>query len=105
MAISNELANKLIQDSLNSLHKSGLIEQAIVIQDDTVLLGTGTVLDSLSFVTFITELEDRLSQASGTEIYLVLQDVNEFNTDNPYSTVGTLSRHLVNITKNIGDFG
>ena len=105
MAISNTLANKLIQDSLNSLHNSGLIEQAISIQDDIVLLGIGTVLDSLSFVTFISELEDRLSQECGTEIYLILQDVNEFNVDNPYSSVGTLSRHLVNITKDKVDFG
>jgi hypothetical protein len=98
MAISYELAFQLVQESLDSMHRTGLISQAVAAQEDTVLLGPGSPLDSIGFVTFITELEDRVSRESGRELYLVLKDLHEGNAKNKDLSVGIMARYLVKLT-------
>jgi len=94
-----ENALQIIQESLNSLKRAGLTEQDVTVRDDTILLGTGSPLDSIAFVTFITELEDRVSRKVDRELYLVLKDIHEYNTDNSYLTAGILARYLVKLTE------
>ena len=95
--ISNERALRLIQDSLSSLWRVGLLEHEVVVGGDTVLLGTGSPLDSIAFVTFVTDLEDRLNQQTNQEIFLVLNEIQEFNIDNPYLTAGTIAQYIVRL--------
>jgi acyl carrier protein len=93
-------AFELIQDTLNSLLRIGLIDQQeVAALEDTVLLGGGSPLDSIAFVTFITELEDRLSRAENKDLFLVLKDIHNFNADNANLSVGTLARYLVKLTE------
>lgn len=96
--LSYEQALKLIQDSLSSLYQSGLVEQDVIAHVDTVLLGTGTFLDSIAFVTFVTDLEDRLNRNIGREIFLVLSDIHDYNADKPYLSAGTLAKYIVHLT-------
>ncbi len=97
--LSQDRALCLIQDSLNSLRRSGLIEQDVAVHGETVLLGVGSPLDSIAFVTFITDLEDRLSQEMGTDLFLVLNEVSDFNVNNPNLSADTLARYMVKLTE------
>ncbi len=67
----------LLQESLQSLRRSGIIETDIVVDTDTVLLGTGSSLDSIGFVTFVTDVEERLNRKTGKDLYIVLTDLEE----------------------------
>jgi len=96
--LSVEHALQLIQDSIAALRRVNLIEIDVTVTSDTVLLGMGSPLDSIAFVTFVTDLEDRLSRESNQEAYLVLNKIHDFNLDNPVLSVDTLARYLVKLT-------
>jgi acyl carrier protein len=96
--ISGERAYQLIQDTMSSLWRSGLIKQDVTIEKNTVLLGTGSPLDSLAFVTLVAELEDRLNRETGQDLSLVLDEIHEFNVNVPYLTAETLSRYMIKLT-------
>jgi len=97
--ITEELAWKLIEDSLSSLQRTGLMKQDVTIDKDLVLLGTGSPLDSLAFVTLVADLEDRLNRETGQELSLVLNEIHEFNVNVPYLTAQTLSKYVINLTE------
>jgi acyl carrier protein len=96
--ISKEDSLQMIQESLTSLHRVGLLEENLVVCDQTVLLGSGSALDSIAFVTLITDLEDRMSRHSNRESYLVLEDVHEFNADKSCLSAETLARYIAQLT-------
>ncbi len=95
--MSDEQAYTLMRESLDSLRRSGLLTSEIALTRDTVLLGTGSPLDSMAFVTFITDLEDRLNRTTGKELYLVLSEIHEFNHDHAALSSDTLARHIAAI--------
>ena len=86
---------QMIQESIHSLRKAGLLEHDLVIDENTVLLGMGSELDSVAFVTLMSDLEDRLSREMGQDQFLVLDDLHEFNGEEPSLTVRTLAPYLV----------
>jgi acyl carrier protein len=96
--ITEELALQAINDSLSSLQRTGLIKKEVTIDKNTVLLGTGSPLDSVTFVTLVADLEDRLNRETGRELSLVLNEIHEFNVNVPYLTAETLSRYMVTVT-------
>jgi hypothetical protein len=81
------------------LLRAGLIEIDMTVTGDTVLLGAGSQLDSIAFVTFVTEMEDRLNRETGQELYLVLTDIHEFNMDSAQLSVDTLARYVVKLAQ------
>lgn len=91
-------AFEIIQEALDSLQRIGLLAQPVAAQADTVLFGVGSPLDSIGFVTFITEMEDRLSRETGREIYLIIKEIHEFNAETPYLTAGTLARYIAKLS-------
>jgi hypothetical protein len=97
--LTNNSALELIQKSCDSLQRVSLIEKEITIQDGTVLLGSGSPLDSIAFVTFVTELEDRLNRVENQEeLFLVLKDIHEYNADESSLTAGILARYITKLT-------
>jgi hypothetical protein len=97
--LTHNSALELIQKSCDSLQRVGLLEKEMTVQDGTVLLGSGSPLDSIAFVTFVTELEDRLSRAEQQEdLFLVLKDIHEYNSDDSSLTAGVLARYLTRLT-------
>ncbi len=97
--LSQEKAMTMIEDSIAGLRRAGLLGADLAVDGGLVLLGTGSPLDSIAFVTFITDLEDRLNGETGKDLYLVLTDIHEFNTDNARLTVETLARYLVKLAQ------
>ena len=92
--ITKENTYKLINDCVDSLIRSGSIDPIENFSRDTVILGGGSVLDSISFVTFITEVEDRIQAETGEEFYLILNEIDAFNINNPNLTIGGLSDYI-----------
>ena len=92
-------AKKMINDCIESLVRSGTIEMQNKVENDTILLGKGSNFDSLGFITLVTELEDRLERLVGREIYLVLDEIDEFNIDNPSLSVAILSEYIETLSE------
>ena len=88
-----------MQNSLDSLQRSGMMEKALTVFPDTTILGTGSSLDSLGFVTFISDLEERISEETGTEHYLILTDIHEANADQAFLSAGVLAAYIEKITR------
>ena len=97
--MNSTTAIKLMQESFDSLQRSGILEGAILVTSDTVILGTGSFLNSLGFVTFISDMEERVSAVTGQEHYLVLTEIHEFNADKAFLSVGTLAQYIEKITE------
>lgn len=96
--IDNESALQLMQETFDSMQRSGMLEDAVVVKFDTVILGSGSLLDSLGFVTFISELEERVSDTVDQEHYLILTDIQDFNAEKSFLSAGTLAQYVVKIT-------
>lgn len=92
--ITKENAYKLITECIDSLIRSDSMEPIDNYSMDTVILGSGSVMDSISFVTFITEVEDRIQSETGEEFYLVLNEIDAFNINNPNLNLGSLAEYI-----------
>ena len=90
-------AMTLIQESLDSLFRSKTIKTQLIAKDELILMGTGTEenLDSLGFVNFIMDVEERLENVIDSEASITLTDIEGFNVNNPVLTTGVLANHLV----------
>lgn len=97
--MTREKALQLMQVSLDSLQRSGVTKQRTEVTPDTVILGSRSALDSLGFVTFISELEERVSAESGKEHYLILGDIHSLNADQTFLSAATLAEYIEKITQ------
>ena len=97
--LDKKLALNLMQESLDSLARSGTVKNQISVSDDTVLMGSGadTGLDSLGFVNFIMDVEDRLMEKLDGDYPVILTDIKGFDINNPILTASVLADHLVGI--------
>ena len=94
-----EKAVELIQNSLDNLADSGMVSGKVSVNLETVLLGVGATLDSLGFVTFVTDLEERLSRELGREVFFVLDDIQDFNITNPFLSASVFANYMVKLSQ------
>lgn len=97
--MTEERAFQLIAESFETLKKEGMLAADVVLREETILLGVGSPVDSIGFVTFVTELEERLIEETNEDLYLVLNEINEFNVDKPHLTADVLKHYLVKLSK------
>ena len=92
-----QAAISIIQDSLNGLYRAGTIKAKVNAKPQLVLMGSGAdeTLDSLGFVTFIMDLEDRLETITDEETPIILTEIAGFDVNNPSLTVETLADQIV----------
>ena len=83
----------LIRASLEQLNSERTAEEQIDVGDDTPLLTTDSQLDSLAFISFVADLEDRLY--ASTEQDFVLVGELDASEGHPFKTVSTLANHIV----------
>lgn len=95
--ITHDRSVELIQESIRGLRRAGLLDHDLLVDDSTVLLGMGSELDSVAFVTLISDLEERLCRETGDDLFLVLDELHDFNGDDPALTVRTLAPYLVEL--------
>lgn len=92
-----EAALKMMVDVLEGLRRSEMAEPGAPLTEDAVLIGAGAILDSLGFVTFVAEVEDRLNHERDEPLELILTEIWEFNTENPSLTAGILAEYCAKI--------
>jgi len=82
-------------DELNKqLPKATRVEKSM----DSVLYGKSGTLESLDFVTFIMEVEQKMNDEFGVEI--LVTDENLLSKEkSPFQTLGTLTEHLSELLK------
>lgn len=92
-------ALQLMQATFSSMYRSGMMEEELAVTPETIILGTGSSLDSLGFVTFISDLEERVSSEAGKDYYLILTEIHEANADQAFLSAGVLATYIETITK------
>ncbi len=92
--IAEQRVMELIQESFDSLYRVGLIKEEIKASGETVLLGNGAMLESIAFVTFVADLEERLDRENGQPVYLVLNDIHLFNPSKSSLSAQTLAQFI-----------
>ncbi|MBU3597332.1 hypothetical protein [Polynucleobacter bastaniensis] len=90
-------AKELIKECIESLRRAGTISADIKINPETVILGRDSDFDSIGFITLITDIENRLEQRLGREAYVVLDEIEGFNVNNPSLTVDSLADYIKNL--------
>ncbi len=89
---------EIMQVALDSLHRSGVVENHFRMDTETVLLGPGSQLDSMGFVTLITDIEERISGIIGSEFFVVLPDLEEMYPQAASLTVQMLANFLIKVS-------
>lgn len=95
--MDKKIIQQVIQESFDSLWNSEMIPEKILVSDDTLIIGKGSVLDSIAFITLFSDIEDRLSEQTGSEIFLVLGDIHEYNESRNALNVRTLLDYIETI--------
>ena len=94
--LSKRQIENLVLGSLRLLNEEKQDDKKIPVASGTVLLGTGTQLDSLDFVVVITDIEERLQNAIGSEFELAVEMQSE-DGSNPFRSVESLCEHIAAI--------
>ncbi len=97
MTLAKSDAVKLIFSALDSTDD---VEDDVKKSKDeaTILMGQKSAIDSLGFLSFVSQLEEQISKHQGVEVSL-LADVDIDATSSPFRTVGSLAAHLVDVLK------
>ena len=88
----------LIEESLRKLESEKMIDGKLNFSESLPLLGPGTQLDSLGFISFLTDLEERISLKTEEETYIVLNNIENFDINQSKLTVLQLAHHIVKLT-------
>ena len=91
--LSADQVKEIILESLGALNEEKKPDELIRVAHDTVLLGRGSMLDSLDFILLVTNVEERLHAAAGRDIEVVAP-FESFEEQNPFRSVTTLSEHI-----------
>ncbi len=87
----------LIQESLDSLHRGGVVETPISVGEETSLFGEQSDLDSMGFVTFISDIEERLNQRAGRDLFIILSDLEEMYPASAKLTASMFTKYLTKL--------
>lgn len=82
----------LICQCLEALNQERAAEDQIEISKDTLLLADDSSLDSLAFVVFSTDLEERLAALTGNDLTLVATAIS--SGQNYFRSVDTLTDYI-----------
>lgn len=94
-----EAALKMMGDVLEGLSCSEMVEPGAPLTEDAVLIGPAAILDSLGFVTFVAEVEDRLNHGRDEPLELILAEIWQFSTENPSFTAGILADYCAKMIR------
>lgn len=69
----------------------------VVLGDDAILLGARSVLDSIAFINFTTDVEEKIRAEIGMPLVLKLHEIHDFNDGRATLTVGDMARIVTKI--------
>lgn len=87
----------LIKQCLIALNAERRDDDPIPIAEDTPLLGGESQLDSLTFVAFVADLEERLQASTGHDFVLV-GELDASENRHPFRNVSTLADRIVEMS-------
>ena len=70
---------KIVIDSLKNLQKKKVITKNQKISDNSVLLGDNSILDSIGFVTFLTDCEEGLQKKFKKNFTIKMNEIHDLN--------------------------
>jgi acyl carrier protein len=94
MTLARSDAYDIVLQSLNEVFAQGGTPPPASVTEDTVLVGTEAVLDSIGVVQLIVEVEQRVEQNHGISVTLA-NDKAMSARNSPFRTVGVLADHVV----------
>ena len=87
---------KLINECSRRLCESGIISDLGYLDENTVLIGQGSNLDSIGFISLVTEFEDEIIDLTGNdEFSFSLMDLSDFDEMKPLLTAGKLVGYAI----------
>ncbi len=95
--ITEQQVKSLILESISKVKNSKMVHENFDVNDNTALIGMKAVWDSIAFVGFTTDLEERIEDAIGKEVVLNLHEIHELNEDKSVLKVGNLTKIVVQI--------
>ncbi len=101
--MNRDAALGVIGDAIVALRQGDLLQTSTAFGEDFILLGEASDLDSIAFITLITEVEDRLFLATGKKLFIALTNIQSFDPDKPEFTAGSLAAHLVELASGKAD--
>lgn len=94
MTLARGDAYGIVLESLNEVFAQVGTPPPANITEDTVLVGTDAVLDSLGVVQLIVEVEQRVEATHGVSVTLA-NDKAMSARNSPFRTVGVLADHVI----------
>ena len=70
---------KIVIDSLRNLQKKKVIAKNQKISDNSVLLGDNSILDSIGFVTFLTNCEENFQKKFKKNFLIKMNEIHDLN--------------------------
>lgn len=95
--LTREDAIQLIQEALDALHKSAILETKTHVVNDTALFGAGSSIDSMGFVTLITDVEERLNALTNKDLFIVLSDLEDLYPEAPVLSASMFAEYLIHL--------
>jgi hypothetical protein len=95
--LTREDAILLVQEALDALQKSAILEAKIHVINDTALFGVGSSIDSMGFVTLITDVEERLNALTKKDLFIVLSDLEDLYPEAPVLSASMFAEYLVRL--------
>lgn len=92
---SKEISELVVKSVSQTLSESG--EISIVVSPETILFGEGSVIDSLTLVNVIVDIEEMLFGEYGEPYYLTDDDA-VFREPSPFNSVNSLTDYIIEIT-------
>jgi hypothetical protein len=90
--MEEEAARRLVYEAIDAVNQQLPATRFLRKSPDTIIVGAGGSLDSLAFVNFVIALEEKVTQATGTTVLLL--DENMAAEDGPFHTADSLARHI-----------
>lgn len=92
--LNKDAVQEIVLQALNNINDERGSDEQIQVCLSTRLFGTDAVLNSLSLVSVIVDVEAAISDASGRDISLT-DDRAMGQAISPFSDVGTLTRYIL----------
>ena len=89
--ISKNQIQGLILEALKNVKESESVYRSLELNDDTILLGEGSMLDSIAFTHFVVGFEERMEDAMGQEYVF---EINKFYEDQLPLSVARLAEQI-----------
>ena len=85
-------SGEIVEKALEEVNEDA--DERVDYAKETKLFGKGGGLDSFSFVTLISSIEEQIQEQFGKEVYLVSDEAYE-KKYNPFATIASLEEYIL----------